>query len=145
MEDGMPKALIHQVSSTNPRDPRYCALLKLSVAVLLFLSVPRLLIGQGRNDRDVFDKMFVGAFDPDAWNGIVFDGAAYGQRLPFAIRLGSKNGRFLDGERIFDAVSTVGPYTGWFLRSLELAALSTNGPDHVGVVTRRQNHGRRKD
>ena len=54
--------------------------------------------------------MYVGAFDPDAWNGIVFDGTAYGQRVPFAMRVGSKSGRFLDGERIFDAVSTVGPH-----------------------------------
>ena len=54
--------------------------------------------------------MYVGAFDPDTWNGIVFDGTAYGQRVPFAMRVGSKSGRFLDGERIFDAVSTVGPH-----------------------------------
>ena len=78
--------------------------------LLLFLSVPLFLMGQGKNDRDVFDKMYVGAFDPDAWNGIVFDGTAYGQRVPFGIRVGSKSGRFLDGERIFDAVSTVGPH-----------------------------------
>ena len=67
-------------------------------------------MGQEKKDQDVFDKMYVGAFDPDAWNGIVFDGTAYGQRVPFAIRVGSKSGRFLDGERIFDAVSTVGPH-----------------------------------
>src|SRR5215469_13392454 len=80
-----------------------------SIALVL-LSVPCLVIGQEGNDRDVFEKMFVGAFDPDAWNGIVFYGTAHGQRLPFAVRVGSKSGRFLDGERIFDAVSTVGPH-----------------------------------
>ena len=107
----MPKALIYQVISTSQRDTQHRGLIKLSVAVLLFfLSVPCFLIGQEGNDRDVFEKMFVGAFDPDAWNGIVFDGTAHGQRLPFAIRVGSKSGRFLDGERIFDAVSTVGPH-----------------------------------
>ena len=107
----MPKALIYQVSSTRQRDSQRRGLIKLSVPVLLFfLSVPCFLIGQEGNDRDVFEKMFVGAFDPDAWNGIVFDGTAHGQRLPFAIRVGSKSGRFLDGERIFDAVSTVGPH-----------------------------------
>ena len=107
----MPKALIYQISSTSQRDSQHRALIKLSVAVLLFfLSLPCFLIGQEGNDRDVFEKMFVGAFDPDAWNGIVFDGTAHGQRLPFAIRVGSKSGRFLDGERIFDAVSTVGPH-----------------------------------
>lgn len=80
------------------------------MAVLLFLSGPYLLIGQEPKDQDLFEKIFVGAFDPDAWNGIVFDGTAHGQRLPFAIRVGSKSGTFLDGERIFDAVSTVGPH-----------------------------------
>ena len=78
--------------------------------LLFFLSIPFLLMGQEKKDQDVFDKMYVGAFDPDAWNGIVFDGTAHGQRVPFAIRVGSKSGRFLDGERIFDAVSTVGPH-----------------------------------
>ena len=78
--------------------------------LLFFLSVPLFLMGQEKNDQDVFDKMYVGVFDPDAWNGIVFDGTAYGQRVPFAIRVRSKSGRFLDGERIFDAVSTVGPH-----------------------------------
>lgn len=79
--------------------------------ILFFLSIPLLLMGQKKqSDHDVFDKMYVGAFDPDAWNGIVFDGTAYGQQVPFAIRVGSKSGRFLDGERIFDAVSTVGPH-----------------------------------
>jgi hypothetical protein len=109
----MPKALIYQISSTSQRDSQHRGLIKLSIAVLLFflfLSLPCFLIGQEENDRDVFEKMFVGAFDPDAWNGIVFDGTAHGQRLPFGIRVGSKSGRFLDGERIFDAVSTVGPH-----------------------------------
>jgi Trehalase len=107
----MPKAFIYQVSSMRQRDSQHRGLIKLSVpALLFFLSVPCFLIGQEGNDRDVFEKMFVGAFDPDAWNGIVFDGTAHGQRLPFAIRVGSKSGRFLDGERIFDAVSTVGPH-----------------------------------
>jgi hypothetical protein len=107
----MPNAPSYQISSTSQRDSQHRGLIKLSVAVLLlFLSLPCFLIGQEGNDRDVFEKMFVGAFDPDAWNGIVFDGTAHGQRLPFGIRVGSKSGRFLDGERIFEAVSTVGPH-----------------------------------
>jgi hypothetical protein len=80
------------------------------VALLLLFLIPVSLMGQNERSQDVFEKMFVGAFDPDAWNGIVFDATAYGQRLPFAIRVGSKTGRFLDGDRIFDAVSTVGPH-----------------------------------
>src|ERR1700710_1090527 len=43
---------------------------------LFFLSIPLVLMGQKNNDQDVFEKMYVGAFDPDAWNGIVFDGTA---------------------------------------------------------------------
>ena len=100
------------------------------VALLLFL-IPVSLIGQNKTSQDVFEKMLVGAFDPDAWNGIVFDATAYGQRLPFAIRVGSKTDRFLDGDRIFDAVSTVGPHApdgsyaliGW--RNLPRTALIT--------------------
>ncbi len=59
---------------------------------------------------DPFDHVAVGAFDPNAWNGLVFDSTAYGQRLPFALRIGSKSGNFLDGEKIFEAVSEVGPH-----------------------------------
>jgi hypothetical protein len=54
--------------------------------------------------------MHIGAFDPDAWNGIVFDGAAYGERLTFAIRVGSKSGSFIDSDRVFEAVNEVGPH-----------------------------------
>src|ERR1700719_1572802 len=80
------------------------------VALFLFFLIPASLMGQNEKGPDVFEKMFVGAYDPDAWNGIVFDATAYGQRLPFAIRVGSKTDRFLDGDRIFDAVSAVGPH-----------------------------------
>lgn len=78
------------------------------VALLLVLgaSVPCL----GEAKAESFDRVSIGAFDPDAWNGIVFDSTAFGQQLFFAIRVGSKSGTFLDGERIFDAVSEVGPH-----------------------------------
>jgi len=63
------------------------------------------------SDNDVaFERVLIGAYDPDAWNGIVFEAATLGQRLPFAIRVGSKSEKFLDGDRIFDAVSEVGPH-----------------------------------
>jgi hypothetical protein len=94
---------------TNAVEPGY-RLTACCVALLLLFLIPVSLMGQNEGSQDVFEKMFVGAFDPDAWNGIVFDATAYGQRLPFAIRVGSKTGRFLDGDRIFDAVSTVGPH-----------------------------------
>lgn len=57
-----------------------------------------------------FSPVHIGAFDPDAWNGIVFEPEAYGQRIPFAIRFGSKFNTFIDGDRIFHAVSLVGPH-----------------------------------
>lgn len=60
--------------------------------------------------RESFESVFIGAYDADAWNGIVFDAKASGQSLPFAIRIGSKSSGFLDGERVFNAVSLVGPH-----------------------------------
>ena len=75
----------------------------LSLALLLPLSV-------AAQAGQVFSEVHIGAFDADAWNGIVFESKAYGQRVPFAIRIGSKTDTFLDGNRIFDAVSLVGPH-----------------------------------
>jgi hypothetical protein len=60
--------------------------------------------------RETFESVFIGAYDADAWNGIVFDAKVAGQSLPFAIRIGSKSSGFLDGERVFNAVSLVGPH-----------------------------------
>ena len=79
-----------------------------SIALLLMFSASLLSLGEAQADS--FERVSIGAFDPDAWNGIVFDSTAYGQPLVFAIRIGSKSGSFLDGERIFDAVSEVGPH-----------------------------------
>ena len=78
------------------------------IALLLMFSAS--LLSLGETQADSFDHVSIGAFDPDAWNGIVFDSKAYGQPLVFALRIGSKSGTFLDGERIFDAVSEVGPH-----------------------------------
>jgi hypothetical protein len=113
------------------------------VALLLFFLIPASLMGQNEKSQDVFEKMFVGAYDPDAWNGIVFDATAYGQRLPFAIRVGSKADRFLDGDRIFDAVSAVGPHApdgsyalvGW--RNYPRTALITLEWSRIGTDTNR--------
>src|SRR6266702_2341101 len=76
-------------------------------ALFLALLLPLSLAAQVSQD---FSEVHIGAFDADAWNGIVFDSKAYGQRVPFAIRIGSKTDTFLDGNRIFDAVSLVGPH-----------------------------------
>ena len=76
-------------------------------ALFLALLVPLSLAAQVAQD---FSEVHIGAYDADAWNGIVFESKAYGQRVPFAIRIGSKTDTFLDGNRIFDAVSLVGPH-----------------------------------
>jgi hypothetical protein len=57
-----------------------------------------------------FDNVAIDALDPDAWNGIVFLARAFNQPAPFALRMGSRSGRFLDGDEIFDAVGEVGPH-----------------------------------
>jgi len=71
------------------------------------LLLPLFVAAQAPQD---FTEVHIGAFDADAWNGLVFDSKAYGQRVPFALRIGSKTDTFLDGNRIFDAVSLVGPH-----------------------------------
>src|SRR5436853_3569486 len=76
-------------------------------AIFPALLLPLSLAAQVAQD---FSEIHIGAYDADAWNGIVFESKAYGQRVPFAIRIGSKTGTFLDGNRIFDAVSLVGPH-----------------------------------
>lgn len=81
----------------------------LQALLLLVISAP-FIAGQAQNTPSQFESMHIGAFDPDAWNGIVFDGTAYRERLTFAIRLGSKNGSFIDGDRVFGAADAVGPH-----------------------------------
>ncbi|HLQ13363.1 MAG TPA: trehalase family glycosidase [Steroidobacteraceae bacterium] len=76
-------------------------------AIFLALLFPLSLAAQVSQE---FSEVHVGAFDADAWNGIVFESKVHEQRVPFAIRIGSKTGTFLDGNRIFDAVSLVGPH-----------------------------------
>src|ERR1019366_4963131 len=80
------------------------------IVVLVSLGGCSFVVAQGGPKSGVFDRVSIGASDPEAWNGIVFDSSAYGQSLPFALRIGSKSGSFLDGVRIFDAVSEVGPH-----------------------------------
>jgi Trehalase len=80
-----------------------------SVIACVILAIPLSAVPQTLQ-ADPFDHVAIGAFDPNAWNGLVFDATAYGQHLPFAMRIGSKSGSFLDGEKIFDAVSQVGPH-----------------------------------
>ena len=73
-----------------------------------------LLCGPGGNavaqSASRFDQVEIDALDPDAWNGIVFLAKAFNQPAPFALRVGSRSGGFLDGSEIFDAVREVGPH-----------------------------------
>jgi hypothetical protein len=57
-----------------------------------------------------FDSVVIDALDPDAWSGVLFLARAFNQPTPFALRVGSRSGDFLDGEKIFDAVREVGPH-----------------------------------
>ena len=57
-----------------------------------------------------FDSVAIDALEPEAWNGVVFLARAFNQPAPFALRVGSQSGGFLDGNEIFDAVGEVGPH-----------------------------------
>jgi hypothetical protein len=57
-----------------------------------------------------FERIHIGALDPDSWNGLLFLGKAFNQPVPFGLRIGSRSGNFLDGGDIFDAVGEVGPH-----------------------------------
>jgi hypothetical protein len=57
-----------------------------------------------------FDNVAIDAFDAEAWNGIVFLARAFNQPAPFALRVGSRSGGFLDGNEIFGAAGEVAPH-----------------------------------
>lgn len=57
-----------------------------------------------------YDSVVVDSLDADGWNGIAFLAKAFDQPVPFAIRVGSRSGGFLDGEQTFEAVREVGPH-----------------------------------
>jgi Trehalase len=78
--------------------------------IVLLLPFAPTLPGQNEGHDQGYDHVAIGAYDPDSWNGIVFDAEANGQRIPFGLRIGSKSGTFLDGSRIYPAVSLVGPH-----------------------------------
>jgi hypothetical protein len=80
--------------------------------LILFILAGGLLV-QGREmpkGGPRFDRVVVESLDPDAWNGVVFVAKAYQQKISFALRVGSRRLDFLDGEKIFKAVSEVGPH-----------------------------------
>jgi Trehalase len=79
----------------------------LIVLTLPSVAAPVSLPGQSKPD---FESVAIGAFDPEAWNGLVFLARARRQPVNFALRVGSRSGRFVDGNDIFNVVSEVGPH-----------------------------------
>jgi hypothetical protein len=77
------------------------------VLTLMSFAAPVSLHGQSKPD---FESVAIGAFDPEAWNGLVFLARARQKPVNFALRVGSRSGTFLDGNDIFNAVSEVGPH-----------------------------------
>ena len=71
------------------------------------------------------------SLDPDAWNGVVFMAKAYQQQISFALRVGSRGGDLLDGEKIFNAVSEVGPHAP----DASYCRMSWRHPAHEAPVT----------
>jgi hypothetical protein len=60
-----------------------------------------------------FDRVVIESLDPDAWNGVVFIAKASQQQISFGLRGGARRDQFLDGGKIFNAVSEVGPHVFW--------------------------------
>ena len=78
-----------------------------------------------------FDRVVIESLDGDAWNGVVFMAKAYQQQISFALRVGSRRGRLLDGEKIFSAVSEVGPHAP----DASYCRVSWRYPAHQAPVT----------
>jgi hypothetical protein len=91
---------------TGNQSLKSCAFFLILISLLLCIAR-----GNGFAQRaSSFDSVHIDAFDPEAWNGIVFLTRAFNQPAPFALRVGSRSGGFLDGNEIFDAVGEVGPH-----------------------------------
>jgi hypothetical protein len=82
----------------------------LVLGVIIAAGSPPARSGLLAQSKPGFDSIDIGAFDPEAWNGVVFLARSHQQPASFALRIGSKSGSFLDGNDIFNAVSEVGPH-----------------------------------
>jgi len=85
----------------------------------------------GAQGEPRFDRVVIESLDPDGWNGVVFMAKAYQQQISFALRVGSRRGHFLDGEKIFNAVSEVGPHAP----DASYCRVSWRHPAHQAPVT----------
>jgi hypothetical protein len=85
--------------------------LALALPAFLFLTSGLFAQERGRAQGEPrFDRVVIESLDSDAWNGVVFMAKAYQQQISFGLRVGSRRGHFLDGQKIFSAVSEVGPH-----------------------------------
>src|SRR5258708_271890 len=79
-----------------------------AVLALALAIIPSLAMGQS------YDRVDVGAFDPTAWNGIVFLAQAFHQPSGFALRIGSlsakSGGNFVEGMSVESNIGEVGPH-----------------------------------
>jgi len=92
-------------SAKNRRRFTYCQ--PLILILLIFGALSGQSFGQSTPE---YESVAIGSLDSDAWNGIMFLAKAFNQPAPFALRIGSRSGSFLDGEQIFGAVREVGPH-----------------------------------
>ena len=104
----------------------------LALLVILFLT-PRLPAQERERAQGEprFDRVVIESLDPDAWNGVVFMAKAYQQQISFALRVGSRRDNFLDGAKIFSAVSEVGPHAP----DASYCRVSWRHPQHQARVT----------
>jgi hypothetical protein len=80
------------------------------LAILIFTQNLCAQESKGAQGEPRFDRVVIESLDPDAWNGVVFMAKAYQQQISFALRVASRGGDLLDGEKIFTAVSEVGAH-----------------------------------
>jgi len=109
---------------------RYLIVVLLSLAGQVFATAQRV------PNNEAFERVSIGAYDPEAWNGIVFDAAALGQRLPFAIRVGSKSEKFLEWRSGIRRCMRSRPAgTRRLLCADELEPFPSNGRGHARMGT----------
>ncbi|MFN8009285.1 MAG: hypothetical protein U0V70_20115 [Terriglobia bacterium] len=80
---------------------------RLTLPLVLFCTMALSMLSQTRPE---FDRVVIDSLDPAAWNGIVFLAKAFQQPASFALRVGSRGGKYLVGPEVYKAVREVGPH-----------------------------------
>ena len=99
--------MIVKKSNQKPRKQGGAHCLTVLLALLSVLIVSR----SHAQPSPEFDSIIIDSLDPIAWNGIVFLAKAFQQPAFFALRVGSRGGKYLVGNDIFDAIREVGPHS----------------------------------